>query len=150
VRLVTAHLSWADIGIVAAGGAVGAGLRYGITLSVSTLSMPSWAGIPLATVGINVVGAFLLGVLLELLTRHGPDTGWSRRARLGLGTGGLGGFTTYSALATETVTLSVIHPGFGIAYALGTVIIGAGSTAAGIWLGRRQLPPALRTRRHPT
>jgi len=152
--LVTAHLSWTDIGIVAAGGAVGTGLRYLITLSMSTLlratrSIPTWAGIPLATVGINVVGAFLLGVLLELLTRHGPDTGWSRRARLGLGTGSLGGFTTYSALATETVTLGLIHPGLAIGYALGTVFIGAVATTAGIWLARRQLPPTLRNRRHP-
>lgn len=154
MRLVKAHLSWADIGIVAAGGAVGTGLRYLITLSMSTLvgatrSIPTWAGMPLATVGINVVGAFLLGMLLELLTRHGPDTGWSRRVRLGLGTGSLGGFTTYSALATETVTLGFIDPGIAIGYALGTVIIGAVATTAGIWLGRRQRPPTLRNRRHP-
>ena len=39
------------------------------------------------------------------------DVGWSRRARLGLGTGVMGGYTTYSALAADTVTLGLVHPG---------------------------------------
>jgi CrcB protein len=142
---VTTHQSWANIGIVAAGGAVGTGSRYLITLFV-----PTWAGIPLATLGINVVGAFLLGLLLELLAGHRPVTDWSRRIRLGLGTGSLGGFTTYSALATETVTLGSIHPGLAIGYALGTVIIGAAATMAGIWLARRLLPPTLDNRQRKT
>jgi len=142
---VTTHQSRANIGIVAAGGAVGTGLRY-----VITLSMPTSAGIPLATFGINVAGAFLLGVVLELLARHGPDTGWSRRIRLGIGTGCLGGFTTYSALATETVTLGSTHPFLAIAYALGTVIIGAAATMAGIWLARGQLPPTLSNQQSKT
>ncbi|HXD24555.1 MAG TPA: CrcB family protein, partial [Propionibacteriaceae bacterium] len=94
-----AQQSWANIGIVAGGGAVGTGLRYAISLS-----MPTPASVPLAILGINVLGAFLLGVLLERLARHGADDARSRRIRLGIGTGGLGGFTTYSALATETVT----------------------------------------------
>jgi fluoride exporter len=132
------HLSWANIGIVAAGGAAGTGLRYLITLLV-----PRWAGVPVATFGINVVGAFLLGALLELLADHSLDTGWSRRVRLGVGTGGLGGFTTYSALATETVTLAVTHPGRAIAYALGTVLIGAAASITGIWLSRGHLRPVL-------
>jgi CrcB protein len=132
-----AHLSWANIGIVAAGGAAGTGLRYLITLLV-----PRWAGVPVATFGVNVVGAFLLGALLELLADHSLDSGWSRRVRLGVGTGGLGGFTTYSALATETVILAAIHPGRAIAYALGTVLIGAAASIAGIWLCRGHLRPA--------
>lgn len=126
-----AQQSWANIGIVAAGGGVGTGLRYLITVSI-----PTPAQVPLATLGINVVGAFLLGVLLELLARHGSDDRRSRRIRLGLGTGGLGGFTTYSALATETVTLGAVHPALASAYALGTLIIGAAASAAGISLAR--------------
>jgi CrcB protein len=133
-----AHLSWANIGLVAVGGAIGTGLRYLIITLV-----PKWAGVPVATLGINVTGAFLLGVLLELLADHGIDTGWSRRVRLGVGTGGLGGFTTYSALATETATLAAAHPGRAIAYALGTVLIGGAASIAGIWLSRGHLRPAL-------
>jgi fluoride exporter len=130
------HLSWASVAFVAAGGAVGTGLRYVITLLV-----PKWAGVPVATFGINVVGAFLLGLLLESLAEHSLDTGWSRRMRLGLGTGSLGGFTTYSALATETVTLAAAHPGRAATYALGTVIIGAAASITGILLARGQLGP---------
>ena len=132
------HLSWANIGLVAVGGAIGTGLRYLIITLV-----PRWAGVPVATLGINVAGAFLLGVLLELLADHSLDTGWSRRVRLGVGTGGLGGFTTYSALATETATLAAAHPGRALAYALGTVLIGAAASIAGIWLSRGHLRPAL-------
>ena len=97
----------------------------------------------MATLGINVVGAFLLGVLLELLADHSFDTGWSRRIRLGVGTGGLGGFTTYSALATDTVILAAAHPGRAAGYAVLTVLLGAVATAAGIWLSRGHLRPAL-------
>jgi fluoride exporter len=132
------HLSWSNVAIVALGGAVGTGLRYGITLVV-----PRWAGVPIATLGINVVGAFLLGLLLELLADRSLDTGWSRRIRLGVGTGGLGGFTTYSALATETAALAFTRPGLAIAYAFGTVLIGAAASVAGIWLSRGHLRPAL-------
>jgi fluoride exporter len=133
-----AHLSWANIGLVAVGGAIGTGLRHLIITLV-----PKWAGVPVATLGINVTGAFLLGVLLELLADHGIDTGWSRRVRLGVGTGGLGGFTTYSALATETATLTAAYPGRAIAYALGTVLIGAAASIVGIWLSRGHLRPTL-------
>jgi fluoride exporter len=135
------HLSWSSVALVAAGGAVGTGLRYLITLLV-----PKWAGVPVATFGINVVGAFLLGALLESLADHSLDTGWSRRVRLGVGTGGLGGFTTYSTLATETVTLAGTHPGRAAAYALGTLFIGAAASIVGIWLARGQLRPLVNGR----
>ena len=127
-----AHLSASNLAIVVAGGTVGTGLRY----LINTL-IPAWHGVPVATVGINVVGAFLLGVLLETLNRRAPNHSWSRRARLGLGTGVLGGFTTYSALATDTTLLTVSHPGAAAGYALATVIIGAAASILGIWVGRR-------------
>src|SRR5215212_11288333 len=113
-----AHLSWTSIGLVAVGSGLGTGLRYLITMLT-----PKVAGLPIATFGVNVIGALLLGVLLELLADRSLDTGWSRRIRLGVGTGGLGGFTTYSALATETAILAS-HPGRAIGYAMGTVILG--------------------------
>ncbi len=134
------HLSPANVALVAVGGAAGTGMRHWI--SVAT---PHWAGVPVATFGINVIGAFLLGVLLELLAGSVLDSGWSRRLRLGIGTGGLGGFTTYSALATDTVTLAAAHPGQAAGYALGTVIVGAVASIAGIWLARRTLQSAAST-----
>ena len=136
-RFRPAHLSPSSIGLVAVGGAAGTGLRYLISLWV-----PHWSGVPVATVGINVVGAFLLGVLLELLAHHSPDGGWVRRLRLGLGTGFLSGFTTYSALGTDTATLAAAHPGLAAGYALTTVVLGAAAATAGIWLSRRHLGPA--------
>ena len=131
------HLSWPNVGLVAAGGAVGTGLRY-----LAGLLVPSWAKVPLATFSVNVVGAFLLGVLLEVLADRSIDSAWSRRLRLALGTGALGGFTTYSALATDTATLALTHPGRAATYAILTVTLGAAASAAGIGLSRKHLRPA--------
>ena len=100
------HLSLSNIALVVAGGAVGTGLRYLIGTHV-----PNWDRVPVATVTINLVGAFVLGALLMTLTQRSPGSVWARRVRLGGGTGVLGGFTTYSALATDTVVLAAAHPG---------------------------------------
>lgn len=52
----------------------------------------------LGDVHINMVGSFILGVLLE---SHAHITGWRKAVRLGCGTGMLGGFTTYSTFVLE-------------------------------------------------
>ncbi|MFZ4843417.1 fluoride efflux transporter FluC [Mycetocola saprophilus] len=57
------------------------------------------------TVGINLLGAFLLGLLTDRLAARGPETPRIRDVRLLLGTGVIGGFTTFSAIAMDTVTL---------------------------------------------
>lgn len=132
------HLDWRNLAIVFAGGAVGTAAREGLALVIPTMD-----GIPLAIFVINVVGAFLLGALLEGLSRGGPDEGRRRGIRLLIGTGFLGGFTTYSTLATDTSQL-VAHgsSGLAIAYSLGTVVIGAlaswGGIAAGASIHRRR------------
>lgn len=98
---------------------------------------------PWTTFGINLLGAFLLGLVLESLARTGSDQGWRRRLRFGLGTGVLGGFTTYSTFAVETTALlRAAHPVTGLGYALATVVLGlgaawAGMTAAGLLPARR-------------
>ena len=56
---------------------------------------------------------------------------------MGVGTGALGSFTTYSALAVDTLTLLGTHPGRAVGYALGTVVLGAAATLLGLTLGRR-------------
>ncbi|WP_210506419.1 CrcB family protein [Naasia sp. SYSU D00057] len=117
-----------DLGLVAAGGAVGTGLRYAIIEA-----LPS-GGAPLAILAINVAGALALGALLEVLgSRPGPV---SSRLRLLLGTGVLGGFTTYSALALDTVSFAGA-PLIAAAYAGGTLVAGLGAASAGIALVRR-------------
>ena len=75
-------------------------------------------------------------MLLELLADRSIDASRSRRLRLVLGTGALGGFTTYSALVVDTATVRA-HPGRAAAYALVTVVLGAAASAAGIGLSRR-------------
>lgn len=119
--------------LVAAGGAIGTGLREALSLA-----FPLVSGISLTTGAINVVGAFLLALLMEVLTRSGPDTGRLRDLRLFVGTGVLGGFTTYSALAADAVVLG--DAGRFIAaggYAVGTLVFGLAAAALGIAVGRR-------------
>jgi CrcB protein len=115
------------------GGTAGTGLR-----EVITLATPRLGGVPVATVGINVVGAFLLGVLLEHLARSGPDVGGRRDLRLLLGAGGLGGFTTYSALAADTVLLGSHSVAIALLYSLGTLLAGGVASWAGIALAARR------------
>ena len=137
-----AHLSLPNIGLVAVGGAVGTALRYWLTLV-----LPPAHGIPVAILTANVLGAFVLGLLLEALSELGPDHGVSRRIRLGVGTGLLGGFTTYSTLATDTVTIGLAATPIAIAYGVGTVVVGALASIVGIALARRLIRPVIRARR---
>ncbi|GAB3032961.1 hypothetical protein GCM10027052_07550 [Parafrigoribacterium mesophilum] len=128
------HLHWRYIGLVALGGTFGTAARIGLTEA-----LPSWQSVPVTTVGVNILGAFLLGVLLASLTRRGGDEGTRRAARLLLGTGFLGGFTTYSALAVDTDTLVRSgQAGLAVAYALTTVVLGALAAAAGIRVATRR------------
>ena len=86
----------------------------------------------------NVLGAFVLGALLEPLGGRGPDIGRRRALRLTLGTGFCGGFTTYSALANDTDgLLRAGSVGPALAYALGTVGLGLVASALGIAAARR-------------
>jgi CrcB protein len=130
------HLRLGLLALVAAGGAIGTGLR-----EVVTLVVPQVQEFPVATFAINLVGAFALGLLLESLARSGPDVGRRRGIRLFVGTGLLGGFTTYSALATATAMLGADgYVWWAVAYALGTVVLGAVMSTAGILTGRLLTP----------
>ena len=94
------HLRPGPLLVVAAGGSLGTAGRY-----ATALALPPVGALPVATIAVNLVGAFLLGVLLESLARRGPDEGRRRTLRLLLGTGVLGGFTTYSTFSLDTVSL---------------------------------------------
>lgn len=133
---------WSLLGLVAAGGTVGTALRQGLLLLA-----PDLERFPVTTFAINLAGAFALGVLLEVLVRSGPDEGRRRGIRLLVGTGVLGGFTTYSALATATAVLAATGlAGWAVTYALGTVVLGAAMSVAGIAFGgaiARRRPPQI-------
>lgn len=109
----------AAIALVGAGGFAGASLRYAIGLVV-----PGVAG----TVLVNVIGSFLLGVVLYRAIATGTTGG---RLRQVVATGFLASFTTYSAFALETVTapeLAVAN--VGGTYALGMLGVVAGGVVA--------------------
>ncbi|NQX28469.1 CrcB family protein [Microbacteriaceae bacterium VKM Ac-2854] len=109
-------------------------MREGLSLLV-----PVSGAFPAVIFGINVVGAFLLGVLLEALLRRGADGGRRRVLRLLLGTGVLGGFTTYSALATDTaLLLGDGQLGPAILYGGLTIVVGAAASWAGIAVAARR------------
>jgi CrcB protein len=124
------HLRWRYIGLVAAGGTVGTAAR-----EATSLAIPPLASIPLAIFLINIAGALFLGALLESLARRGPDEGRRRTLRLLLGTGFAGGFTTYSALASDAgFLLTGGQPWAGVGYAVITAVVGAVATLSGIGL----------------
>ncbi|WP_022904873.1 CrcB family protein [Curtobacterium sp. B8] len=130
------HLRWRYLGVVALGGAVGTGARAALAAA-----FPPGAGISWTILAINVVGAFCLGLLLEVLAHRGPDVGGRRTLRLLVGTGVLGGFTTYSTLADDTAQLlDAGRWGAGAGYALLSVGLGLVAVAAGVLVAGRFRP----------
>jgi fluoride exporter len=122
--------------VVLVGGAIGTAARA--ALESAFPAQPG--GWPWTTFAINVTGSFLLGLLLETLSRRGPDAGLRRYLRLGLGTGVMGGYTTYSTFAVETVRLLGLGGGavvVGLGYALGSVVLGLAAAFAGMWVAAR-------------
>ena len=79
---------------VGLGGFVGSVLRY----LVSLIPLEHESGFPLVTLGINVLGAFLLGFIMSVA---GRDAGLDPRTLLFLKVGVCGGFTTFSTFALE-------------------------------------------------
>jgi CrcB protein len=125
------HLRWTAIALVVLGGALGTLVRYLLSLAI-----PEWHGMPLGIFVINVTGAFALGWLLEVLARGGPDEGGRRTLRLLVGTGVLGGYTTYSTFAVDTDGLLLAaQVGPSALYGLATVLVGAAASVAGIAVG---------------
>ncbi len=120
-----------DLLLVIAGAGVGGGLRYA---AGGWMAMRMNSGFPWHTFVINVLGAFLLGVLMAV-----PDGGWlsTTHARLLLGVGVLGGFTTFSTLSYESVEL--IQQGLvaqGMANMFGSGVAGIAAAVAGMLVGR--------------
>ena len=120
-----------QLGLVFLGGSAGTAAREGLSLALT-----SGATFPAVIWAINVAGAFLLGLLLAWLEQVGPQSG--RTARLLLGTGLLGGFTTYSAMATDTALLLTDGRwATGLVYPASTVVFGATASFLGIALAAR-------------
>lgn len=121
--------------LVAAGGATGAVARYLLGVQAMRSLGPGW---PYGTLAANVLGGFLMGVLVGVLAfRGGAD---QDKWRLLLGVGGLGGFTTFSAYSLE-VALMIERRAYGqaAAYSLGSVVLAIAALFAGLILMRRLL-----------
>ena len=124
---------WQALMLVGLGGAFGTALRYAVSNAI-----PAVDGLRTGIFVVNVSGAFLIGVLIELLALRGDDTGRRRQLRLLLGTGVLGGYTTYSALALDAASLFDLNRvTASIGYGVATVIVGGVATWLGIVLARR-------------
>ena len=116
-------VSWRDLVSVFVGGALGTAARAGLTLALAGDLGP--ALVPL----INVVGAFAIGILFGIRARM-PMSTRAQRAQLFFGTGVLGGFTTYSALAVASADLSLLWWGAA------TVVVGTLAAWLGVLIGR--------------
>ncbi len=110
--------------LVALGGAAGAVLRYIIQSMVEPDSAPY------ATLGVNLVGSLLLGVLFGVIA---AGTVVSEGSMILIGTGLLGAFTTMSTFAMESVKFSEDSPTTAATYVILTV---AGSILLA-WIGYR-------------
>ena len=117
---------------VALGGALGSVARF-VVAAVMRQAAPAW---PWGTLIVNVVGSFAIGVLFAWFAARPAHEAW----RLGLITGVLGGFTTFSAFSIETLELAKTGGiGAGAAYVAVTLVLGFGACALGLWTARALL-----------
>jgi CrcB protein len=123
--------------LVAVGGAVGSLLRFWMS-GVAQRSVPAageWSMFPLGTLAVNLLGCLIAGALAEIGERHGP---LSNETRALLMVGFLGGFTTFSAFANETVgvwraggsTVATVNVVVSVLVCIAAVVVGRGLVAA--------------------
>jgi CrcB protein len=115
--------------LAALGGALGSLARWGVGLALPR-SSGHW---PWATLTVNLAGCLLIGVLLAVLAARRPD---DDHLRTFLGTGVLGGFTTFSAFALEVGDL--LRAGAPVAaagYVAVSVLGGLLAVAVGLRIG---------------
>ena len=123
------------IALTLLGGCLGLGLR-----ALLQFAMPDGSTFPKTTFAINLTGALALAVLIEWIAHRGPAAGRRHNLRLYLGTGLMGGFTIYSALAAQTDALArTDSPLVALSYAVGTIAAGFIASVFGIALMRREL-----------
>ena len=116
---------------VALGGAIGSAARYGVNVWSGRLL---GAAFPWATLAVNIIGCFAMGLLIELMALK---FNVSTEARAFLTTGILGGFTTFSAFSLDFALLverkTYLLAG---AYAAGSVLLSLAAVFAGLYLVR--------------
>ncbi|WP_040560930.1 fluoride efflux transporter CrcB [Kocuria palustris] len=118
---------------IAVAGGVGAVCRFVLDGLLTSLSE---ADFPWPTVLINITGSLLLGLITGFAVSGLLPEAW----RLVLGTGFLGGYTTFSTASVDTVRLLQRRRwAAGIVHGLGTLVIAVGAAGLGLglslWLG---------------
>jgi len=121
------------LALVAVGGATGCLVRFAIDLLTGweILNKPAF---PWPTFGINVLGCLIIGLLGTLFVGRAHEERWRALVIVGF----LGGFTTYSAFAMETVVL--LDEGLvvtALAYLVGTLLVGALAVRLGVRVAHR-------------
>ena len=115
--------------LVFLGGGAGSILRFLISRSLQNQS-----GIPYGTFTVNILGSLLIGILIGLSLRNNLI---SNNLYLLLATGFCGGFTTFSAFASENQAFLRAGDLYHFAlYSLGSLILGFGAVFAGLFLSR--------------
>ncbi len=119
--------------LVAAGGALGAVARHGVSALALRVFGPGW---PHGTLAVNLVGGLAMGLLAGWLAQRASAGG--AEVRLFLATGLLGGFTTFSAFSLEMAGMlarrDVLAMGL---YAAVSVMGAVAACVAGLALARR-------------
>lgn len=129
---MTSGVSWREFAAVAVGGLIGTALRL-----AADAALPHGAAeFPTATLAVNVVGSFVLAVLVARLWVRPGTPGW---VRAGLGAGVLGSFTTFSAIAVSVVAMAAEAEWMlAAAYTAASVVLGLGAAVLGLRTAKRR------------
>lgn len=121
---------WAYIAI-AIGGVLGCWARYAMTNLVQAIYGRDF---PYATLSINVLACFMMGFLFEETLERLTI---SPVLRVGILTGFIGGFSTFSTFAMETLLLTEQgEPVKGLLYLLVSIVFGLAAVTGGVYLAR--------------
>jgi CrcB protein len=116
---------------VALGGGIGAAGRYGLD---RLIERRSFSVFPWSTFTVNLSGCLVIGFLIAAVVDRDVGPSW---LRVGLVLGVVGGYTTFSTFAQETLDLlEESRPLLAVVYAAGRVSLGVVAVAVGTLLGR--------------
>lgn len=114
---------------IAAGGALGAICRWSMNTGISSLMKGPY---PLGTLSVNVLGSFLMGLLVAYFLKNAS---LSNEFKMFLTVGFLGSFTTFSTFSMDAVNLFHNDDPYGaLTYIFGSVILSIGAVMLGTFL----------------
>lgn len=124
----------AEVGVLSLGGVLGVNARYWLSQWIGRGALSQF---PWATFAVNVTGSFAAGFAATVFARSFPQPA----ARLFVISGFLGGYTTYSAFALESIALFERgERAVGVTYTVATLVGGLAAVVLGVALARAILP----------